>query len=86
MLKVEITKIRAHVGVEIVRTGSVLAGTVRATVPKIVTEYQIESPAEESKVAALLRAARNGCFVRAALAEPVAMEDTTTLNGKPIKF
>ena len=34
------------------------------------------------KVAAVLRNARNGCWVRSAVAEPVAFEDSVTLNGK----
>jgi len=84
MLKVNITKIKAHVDLHIGRRGSVLAGTVEAFIPKVATTYQIESPDEDSKVANVIRNARNGCFVRAALKSPVPVEDSITLNGRDL--
>jgi hypothetical protein len=86
MLKVKITKIRAHVNVTIARTGSVLAGTVKATVPRVETRYEIESPADPALVAKAVRAARDGCFVRAALTGDVEIVDDTQLNGKELSL
>ena len=84
MLKVEITKIRAHVEVETIRTGSVLAGTVQTRVPRVTTRYEIESAADPARVAKAVRAARAGCFVRAALTGDVEIVDDTRLNGDPL--
>ena len=80
-MKVTISKMRAHVAVHLGLSGSVLAGTIKAEVPKVVTSYNIESPDDPARVAAMLRNARNGCWVRAAVANPVEFEDTITLNG-----
>ena len=84
MLKVEVTKVRAHLKYDIVRTGSVLAGTITASIPKMESTYEIESSASVEQVSRLIRAARNGCFVRAALTSNVIMEDVTKLNGQDI--
>ncbi len=86
MLKVEITKIRAHVEVETIRTGSVLAGTVKTVVPRVSTRYEIESPADPAMVAKAVRAARDGCFVRAALTGEVEIVDDTQLNGERLEL
>ena len=84
MLGVQITRVRAHVDVQIARRGSVLAGTVVAGVPRVVTRYEIESPASPEAVANAVRQARAGCFVHAALIEPVTFDDTTLHNGKAL--
>ena len=54
----------------------------KAGAPKVETRYEIESPDDPTKVAAMLRNAKNGCWVRAAVANPTPFEDTLTLNGK----
>lgn len=82
LMKVSISKVRAHIAVHFELSGSVLAQTIKAGCAKVVTSYQIESLDDEAKVAAVLRNARNGCWVRAAVANPVPFEDSITLNGK----
>jgi hypothetical protein len=82
LMKVNISKVKAHVAVHLDISGSVLAGTIKAGAPKVVTSYEIESPDDPAKVASVLRNARNGCWVRAAVSNPVPFEDTLTLNGK----
>ncbi len=89
-MKVEISSVKAHVAVHFGLQGSVLAGTIEASAPKVETSYEIESPLAETKegrdrVAAMLRNARNGCWVRAAVANPTPFEDKSTLNGEPIE-
>ena len=81
-MKVKFGKIRAHVAIQFDLHGSVLAGTIKASTPKVVTSFEIESPDDPAKVAAVLRNARNGCWVRSAVTNPVAFEDSITLNGK----
>ena len=80
-MKVEISSVKAHVAVHFGLQGSVLAGTIEASAPKVETSYEIESPDDKAKVAAMLRNARNGCWVRAAVANPTPFEDRSTLNG-----
>ncbi|MSQ26091.1 MAG: hypothetical protein EXR49_07495 [Dehalococcoidia bacterium] len=86
MLKVELTKVRAHVSFNIERRGSVLKGTVNASIPKVITRYEIESPASPEAVANAVRQARAGCFVRAALIEPTVFEETTLHNGRVLQI
>ena len=82
MMNVQIGKVRGNVSVDFGLTGSVLAGTIKASTPKVTTSFEIESTDDPIKVAAVLRNARNGCWVRSAVTEPVAFEDSITLNGK----
>ena len=85
-MKVEISSVKAHVAVHFGLQGSVLVGTIEASAPKVETSYEIESPDDRNRVAAMLRNARNGCWVRAAVANPTPFEDNSTLNGEPIYF
>ena len=82
MMKVKVESVRAHVAVHFDIRGSVLAGTIEAGAPKVETSYDIESPDDPARVAAMLRNARNGCWVRAAVSNPVPFEDTISLNGE----
>ena len=43
-MHVEITSVKAHVAVHFGLEGSVLAGTIEASAPKVETSYEIESP------------------------------------------
>jgi hypothetical protein len=81
-MKVNITKVRAHIAIHLDLRGSVLAQTIQAGCPKVVTSYDIGSPDGQARVAAVLRNARNGCWVRAAVTDPVPFEDSITLNGQ----
>lgn len=90
-MNVAITSVKAHIAVHFGLQGSVLAGTIQASAPKVETRYEIESPIAHTpdgreRVAAMLRNARNGCWVRAAVAHPTPFEDHSTLNGEPIYF
>ena len=82
LIKANVTKVRAEASVNFDISGSALAGTIKAGAPKVETRYEIESPDDPTKVAAMLRNAKNGCWVRAAVANPTPFEDTLTLNGK----
>lgn len=86
LMKVNITKVRAHIAIHFDLRGSVLAETIQAGCPKVVTSYDIESPDDQARVAAMLRNARNGCWVRAAVTNPVPFEDSITLNGQALSI
>ena len=81
-MKVNVTKVRTEASVNFDISGSVLAGTIKAGAPKVETRYEIESPDDPTKDAAMLRNAKNGCWVRAAVANPTPFEETLTLNSK----
>ena len=85
-MKVKFGKIKAHIAIRFDLDGSVLGGTIKASTPMVVTSFDIESPDDPDKVAAVLRNARNGCWVRSAVAEPVAFEDSITLNGQALNL
>jgi len=82
MMKVKIDKVRAHIAIHFDLSGSVLAGTVRAGCLKVETSYDIKSPDDNARVASVLRNARNGCWVRAAVSSPVPFSDSIVLNGR----
>ena len=82
MMKVDIAKVRAHIAIHFDLSGSVLAETVSAGCLGVETSYDIESSADASRVASVLRNARNGCWVRAAVSSPVPFSDTIMLNGQ----
>jgi hypothetical protein len=86
LMKVNITKVRAHIAIHFDLRGSVLAQTIQAGCPKVVTSYHSESPDDQAKVAAVLRNARHGCGVRAAVTNPVPFEDAITLNGQALSI
>jgi hypothetical protein len=83
MLKVQITHAKVTVGGQYVTEGSVLAGTIQATVPKITSRLEVESPDDPEKVAKVLRAAENGCYAMQAVRNPTPLELTTLVNGQP---
>ena len=85
-MKLNITRVRAHIAIHTELSGSVLAGTIKAGVPKVETHYEIESPDDPDQVAKVLRNARKGCYVRSALSNPVEFQDSTTLNGQAFEF
>jgi hypothetical protein len=86
LMKVNITKVRAKAAVHFDITGSVLAGTIMAGAPKVETKYEIESPDDPARVAKMLRNAKNGCWVRAAVANPTPFVETLILNGEPFSL
>ena len=85
-MKVNITKVRAEAKVHFDISGSVLAGSIKAGAPKVETSYEIESPEAPDKVAAVLKNAKNGCWVRAAVSNPTPFEETLTVNGEPFSL
>ena len=83
MMKIELGSVKAHVALHLAAEGSVLAQTVQARAEKIEIHYDIECQDEPSRVAGLVRNARNGCYVRQTVGRPELFQDTITLNGEP---
>ena len=83
MLKVDIQKARISIDGRFITEGSVLAGTIQATVPEITVRLEVESPSDPGTVAKALRAAENGCYAIQSLRNPTPVNTTVTLNGAP---
>ena len=86
MLKVELTAIKAHVKIHWTSSGSVMAGTISSTCHAAEMEVEVESPDDPALVAALVHAAKGGCYAESALLEPVAVTSSVTLNGEPFDY
>lgn len=84
--KVDIGSVKDHVEVHLGLEGSILAGTIQASAPKVEPSCEVESPDGPERVAAVLRNSRSGRWVRAVVANPAPFEDKSALNGTPIFF
>ncbi len=83
MMKVDLTKARAHIALHVAVEGSVLAQTIQARADKIEIHFDIQSNDEPARVAGLVRNARNGCYVRQTINRLGLFVDTISLNGQP---
>jgi uncharacterized OsmC-like protein len=81
MLKANVTAARCKVAIDLEAEGSVFAGTIASRCRAVRTEVEIESDEPPELIAALLRNADEGCYIRSALRAPVAIESTFRLNG-----
>ncbi len=81
MLKVQIDKARIAIGGRFITEGSVLAGTIQATVPEITVRLDGATPGDPATVAKALRAAENGCYAIQSLRNPTPVRTEVTLNG-----
>jgi organic hydroperoxide reductase OsmC/OhrA len=84
MMKIDVTKARAHVTMRNKTEGSVLQGTVQATCLGFETKLELESDEPPERIQQLLRNAEHGCFTMQALLAPVSFQRTATLNGEPL--
>ena len=83
MMKVQLDHVEAKVALHVGAAGSVLAQTVQARAEGIDVHYEIKSAEDPSRVAGLIRNARNGCYVRQTIDRPGLFNDTINLNGQP---
>ena len=86
MLKVNVGKVRARLKTYYRLEGSVLRGDRRAWLEKVETLFTVESTDSPDQVARVIRVAKEGCFARQALLNPVAMEESVLLNGQPLQW
>ena len=81
MMKINVDKARVFVRMRNKTEGSVLQGTIRATCLGFETRLELESLETPERIGALLRNAEQGCFTMQALARPVQVTRSVTLNG-----
>ena len=82
MLKIELEDVRIDQTMPIYRTGSIMRGTIQSGVRVLEVAIEIDSPEPRERLAELVRVAREACFTHGALANPVEIETSLTLNGE----
>ena len=85
MTKTEITRAECRCEFDIHLDGSVLADTYKAYVTGFRTHLAIDSPAPAEAIARVIRLAKRSCFAEQLVANPVPLESTYEVNGKPLE-
>jgi hypothetical protein len=83
MMKLEVGNASCKVRFRKFLGGSVLKGTVFNRWDSVDTHLSIESDAPAEKLAHLIRNAKNGCFAEGLIVQPVPLNSTVEVNGKP---
>ena len=83
MMKMTVTKASCKVRFRKFLGGSVLKGTVFNRWDGVDTHLSIESDAQPEKLAHLVRNAKNGCFAEGLITQPVPLNSTIEVNGRP---
>ena len=86
MMKVQLDGVKAKVVLHVGAEGSVLAQTVQARADGIDVHFEITSSEGPTKLAGLIRNARNGCYVRQTIDRPGLFNDTINVNGQPFNL
>ena len=86
MMKMTVTKASCKVRFRKFLGGSVLEGTVFNRWDGVDTHLSIESDAPPEKLAHLIRNAKNGCFAEGLITQPVPLNSTIEVNGRPFEI
>ena len=86
MMKLKVTKASCKVRFRKFLGGSVLKGTVYNRWDGVDTHLSIESDAPPDRIALLLRNAKAGCFAEGLITQPVPLNGTIEVNGKPLEI
>jgi hypothetical protein len=85
MMKLAIKNVRLDQTTRFYRTGSVLAGTIKSGSLGLVVNIDVESDEPAERIAELIRVAKASCFTHGAVADPVTVETSLQLNGRPLE-
>jgi hypothetical protein len=84
MLKLELADVRIDQTLSFYRTGSILRGTIESGAQLLDVRIEIDSPEPRERLVELVRVAKESCFTHGALARPVDVRSSLTLNGEPV--
>jgi hypothetical protein len=85
MMKLKVGKASAKVRFRKFLGGSVLKGTVYNRWDGVDTHLSLESDEPPERLAHLIRNAKNGCFAEGLITQPVPLNSTFEVNGKPFE-
>ena len=83
MMKMKVGKASCKVRFRKFLGGSVLKGTVYNRWDSVDTHLSIECDAPPDRVAHLIRNAKAGCFAEGLITQPVPLNSTIEVNGRP---
>ena len=83
MLKIAVEHANVKVRFRKLLGGSVLKGTVFCRWDGVDTHLAVTSGAPPDKLAHLIKNAKNGCFAEGLIVQPVPLNSTVEVNGKP---
>jgi organic hydroperoxide reductase OsmC/OhrA len=81
-MRVEVTGARAKVRAWFQREGAILNNTIRSSCTRVEIELRIDSPADRSRVAMLIRNAEQSCYVAQAIRQPAELVLLPFVNGE----
>ena len=84
MLKIKVDHARVTVTASYRVRGSVLRGDIQAEMTGVETRLALDSEEPPERIAKLVEMAERGCFIMAALQNPVSVTSTVALNGKAL--
>ena len=84
MLKIKVDHARVNVTASYRVRGSVLRGDIQAEMIGVETRLALDSEEPPERIARLVELAERGCFIMAALQNPVSLTSTVALNGEAL--
>lgn len=84
-MKLALKDVRVDQTVRYYRQGSILGGTIKSGSLGVQAVIEVDSDEPAQRIAELIRVAKASCFTHGALAEPVPVETSLTLNGQPLE-
>ncbi len=82
MLKLVLEDVRIDQTLEIYRTGSTRAGTIKSGASGLAVHVEVVSDEPPDRIAELIRVAKNSCFTHGALGEVVPVTMSASLNSE----
>jgi len=86
MMKLKVKKASVKVRFRKLLGGSVLKGTVFCRWDGVDTHLSVESDEPADKLAHLICCAKAGCFAEGLITQPVPLNSTIEVNGKPFQL
>jgi hypothetical protein len=85
MMKLALENVRVDQTTRFYRQGSMLAGSIKSGSLGVEVTVDVDSDEPPERIAELVRVARQSCFTHGALVEPVTVETSLRLNGRPLE-
>jgi uncharacterized OsmC-like protein len=84
MSKIHLRDVRLDQTIHFSRSGSIRGGTIKSGADRLEVAIEIDADETPERIAELVRVAKESCFTHSALAQPVPVETTLSLNGQTL--